>query len=76
MKIASNETEILAINQEGSIVKVYIDKNRAKTEKIWKISNRFIDLVVGNDNFYAITESLEAWVWGKNAYGELGLSDY
>ena len=36
----------------------------------------FVRVELGKDNGYAVTEKGEAWVWGNNANGELGLSDY
>ena len=31
---------------------------------------------LSGDNGFAITEAGEGWIWGKNANGELGISDY
>lgn len=60
---------MLGISQDGTILRIHIQNEKAFTEKVSKTSTRFVDLIIGNQNYYGITENREGWAWGKNAHG-------
>ena len=41
-----------------------------------QLTEKFVSVELSGDNGFAITEDGEGWIWGKNANGELGISDY
>lgn len=44
--------------------------------EFYKLTKKFIDIWLDPQNGYAIADDGEIWVWGTNAHGELGISDY
>ena len=54
----------------------YLENNYELPTEFGKISQRFKRIQLSCDNGFGITEKGEGWVWGKNANGELGISDY
>jgi alpha-tubulin suppressor-like RCC1 family protein len=47
-----------------------------KPTEFGQFAQQFESVRMSGDNGYAITITGEVWIWGKNANGELGVSDY
>lgn len=54
----------------------YNDQDFEKPTEFGKITQAFKSIHLSAENGFAITVTGQAWIWGKNASGELGISDY
>jgi hypothetical protein len=77
VEIAASEYFIgIADNGRLYVCGKYLDQTFDAPTEFGKISQKFVKVSLSSENGFAITEKGEGWVWGKNANGELGISDY